>query len=83
MSSKYKIVLPMFFVLLTSTASSRAETGDNDPQVHSVRHFPVIVRNETIAAGLCKIHFDNGKTLEVRCNNQPGRPGPGQTRATL
>ncbi|HPE61030.1 MAG: hypothetical protein KDI15_00335 [Thiothrix sp.] len=83
MSSRYKVILPLLLVLLTSTASSHAEAGGQTPQIHSVRHFPVIVRNENIAIGLCRIHFDTGKTLEVSCNNGSSLPKQTQTRARL
>ena len=67
-------------LLITATASFANNTGQTgDAAEHSVRNFPVIVKNEIVANGVCKLHFEDGHTREVTCkkSQQPNDKNAG------
>lgn len=33
----------------------------------TIRNMPVIVKNEAVAPGLCRLHFDDATSREVTC----------------
>lgn len=57
------------------TATTHDMTADHKTPVAQTdmgsinQPFPVILQNEVIASGLCRLHLDNGTKLEVSCSN--------------
>jgi hypothetical protein len=67
----------IFLALVTHGFAQEKTTTDTDyekpvvqtTQVSPQRPFPVIIQNEVISAGLCRLHMDDGTVLEVSCTH--------------
>lgn len=59
-------------LLIASTVGFANDSSNTEmAALDSVRNFPVIVKNEVLASGVCKLHFEDGRTKQVSCNETP------------
>lgn len=66
--SKYIALSITVLALLSANISAQEKTSGNTA-TKSKQHFPVIIQNEVISAGVCRLHYSDGTFREVSCKS--------------
>lgn len=61
---KFATTLTLSLTVFAAVASSAQLTS---PPATTKNNIRVIVQNEAIAPGLCRLHFENAETKDVAC----------------
>lgn len=64
--SKY-IALSITVLTLLAGNTHAQEIVSGNTVTKSKQHFPVIIQNEVISAGVCRLHYSDGTFREVSC----------------
>ena len=68
----YKLTAIATLLAVSALSFANTSTPEEATVYTSVRHLPVIVSNEVIAADTCRLSFESGLTKDVPCNTQAG-----------
>jgi len=61
------LILVTLSVSLSSADIKDAVINNGAPEYTSVRNLPVIIENEALSNGRCRLHLDTGIKLDVSC----------------
>lgn len=75
------IILAAILAITTTTCFAEGTNATNNP-TSSTRHFPVILDNQVIANGVCRLYFDDGTSQDVACDRK-NKKDNGLTDASL
>ena len=58
--------------LVDDLSVAAAETGQLENTTVAARNMPVIVKNEVLSPGLCRLYFEDGGKQDISCASADG-----------
>ena len=70
----YKLIIAAALVAISTVSVANTAATDKNTGITSTRNLPVIIDNQMVAQGTCRLSFENGTSLEVPCNTDNKAP---------